>query len=88
MVFLLGVFGMVFSLGRSGTVMFLVGFVVVLIMMVIFFGIVLFHLLLRFVKILNFTNSWRWISLVGLDACFGMDGCLCSLVLIGVLRGR
>ena len=51
------------------------------------FGIALFHLLSRFVKILNFTNSWRWISRFGLDACFGMGGCLCSLVLIWVLFG-
>ena len=49
---------------RSRTVMCLVDFVVVMIMMVIFFGIALFHLLLRFEKILNFTNSWRWISLL------------------------
>ena len=39
---------------RSGIVMFLVGFVVVMIMVVIFFGIALFHLLLRFEKIVNF----------------------------------
>ena len=52
------------------------------------FGIALFHLLLKFVKILNFMNSWRWISPFGLGACFGMVGCLCSLVLIGVLLGR
>ena len=69
-----------FYWGRSGTVVFLVGFAVVMIMMVIFFGIALFHLLLRFVKILNFTNSWRWISLFGLGACSGMGGCLCYLV--------
>ena len=66
----------------------LVGFVVVLIMMDICFGIALFHLLSRFVKILNFMNSWRWISLVGPGACFGMDGYLSSLVLTGVLLGR
>ena len=68
--------------------MFHVGFVGLLIMMGIYSGNVPFLLLLRSVKILNFTNSWRWISLVGLDACFGMDGCPCSLVLIGVLLGR
>ena len=85
---LVGVFGMVLCWGRSRVAMCLVGFVVLMIMMAICFGIALFHLLSRFVKILNFTNSWRWISLVGLDACFEMDGCLCSLVLIGVLLGR
>ena len=52
-----------------------------------YFGSALFHLWLRFVKILNFTNSWRWISLFGLGACFGMGGCLCSLVPIWVLLG-
>ena len=87
-VFLLGVFGMVFCWGRSRIVMCLVGFVVAMIMMAICFGIALFHFLSRFEKILNFTNSWRWISHFGLGACFGMDGCLCSLVLIGVLLGR
>ena len=30
----------------------------------------------------------RWISLIGLGACFGMDGCLCSLELIVVLLRR
>ena len=79
---------MVFCRGRSRIVMFLMGSVVLLIMMVICFGIALFHSLLRFVKILNFTNSWRWISLVGQGAYPGMDGCLCSLVSIGVLLGR
>ena len=87
-VFLLEVFGMVFCWGRSRTVMCLVASAVLLIMMVICSGNVPFLLLLRFVKILNFTNSWIWISLIGLDACFGMGGCLCSLVLIWVLLGR
>ena len=58
-----------------------------MIMMDTCFGNALFHLWLRFVKILNFMNSWRWISLFGLGACFGMGGCLCSLVPIWVLLG-
>ena len=69
-----------FLLERSRTVMCLVGFVVVMILMGTYFGIALFHLWLRFVKILNFMNSWRWISLFGLGVCFGMGGCLCFLV--------
>ena len=72
---------------RLSTVMCRVGFVVGMIMMVICFGNALFHLWWRFVKILNFTNSWRWISRFGLDACFGMVGCLCFLVPIWVLLG-
>ena len=78
---------MVFYQGRLGIHMFLVDFVVVMIMMGTYFGSALFHLWLRFEKILNFTNSWRWISLFGLDACFGMCGCLYSLVPIWVLLG-
>ena len=47
-----------FLLSRvRGQAMFLVGSVGLLTMMVIFFGIVLFHLLLRFVKILSFMIS-------------------------------
>ena len=84
---LLGEFGMVFYWGRLGIVMSLVGFVVGMIMMGTYFGSALFHLWLRFVKILNSTNLWRWISLFGLGACFGMGGCLYSLVPIWVLLG-
>ena len=51
------VIGMVFSLVEFVVKGFLVGSVGLLAMMVIFFGIVLFHLLLRFVKILSFTIS-------------------------------
>ena len=58
-----------------------------MIMMGIYFGNALFHLWLRYVKILNFTTSWRWISHLGLGACFGMGGCLCLLVPIWVLLG-
>ena len=36
----------------------------------------LFHLQLRFVKILSFMISWRWICRLGLGACFDMVGCL------------
>ena len=71
---------MVFYWRRLGIVMFLVGFVAGMIMMGTYFGNALFHLWLRFVKILNFTNLWRWISLFGLGACFGMGGCLYSLL--------
>ena len=51
---------------------------VVLMVMVIFSGIVLFLPWLRSVNILKFMVLWRWISLFGLGAFFGMDGCLCS----------
>ena len=37
-----------------------------------------FHLWLRFVKILNFTNLWRWISLFGLGACLAWVAALLS----------
>ena len=37
---------------------------------------VLFHVKLRFVNTLSFMISWRWISRLGLVACFGMVGCL------------
>ena len=84
---LLGVYGMIFCWERLGILMFLVGFVVGMIMMGIYFGNALFHLWLRYVKILNFTTSWRWISPFGLVACFGMGGCLCFLVPIWVLLG-
>ena len=49
--------GMVFFLVVFGVKLFLVGSVVLLTVMVTFFGIVLFLLLLRFVKILNFMIS-------------------------------
>ena len=54
---MVGGFGMVFSLVVFAVKRFLVGSVGLLTMMVIFFGIVLFHLLLRFVKILSFIIS-------------------------------
>ena len=45
-----------------------------MIMMVIFFGIVLFHLELRSVNILSFMILWRWIRLHGLGVFLGMVG--------------
>ena len=57
---LLGVFGMGFFLGFAGVVT----------LMVIFSGIVLFHLLLRSVNILSFMILWSWIRLLGLGASF------------------
>ena len=65
----------------------LVGFAGVVTLMVIFFGIVLFHLLLRSVNILSFMILWRWIRLLGLGAFFGMVGYLFSLELMVVLLG-
>ena len=59
--------------------MFLVGSVVLLTMMVTFLGIVLFLLLLRLVKILNFMISCEWTRDTGQDACSGMAGFLCFL---------
>ena len=47
--------------------LFLVASAVLLTMMVTCFGIVLFLLSLRFVKILSFTNLWRWTRLIGPD---------------------
>ena len=35
----------------------------------------------------EFHNLTRWIRLIGLDACFGMVGCLCFLVLMVLVRG-
>ena len=58
------------------------GSVVVLMVMVVSFGSVLFHLWLRSVNILSFTVSWRWMSLIGLGVFCGMGGCLCSLALM------
>ena len=49
-------------------------FVGVVILMVIFFRIVLFHFLLRTVNILSFMIFLRWIRLFGLGAFFGMVG--------------
>ena len=63
----------------------LVGFVVLLIMMVICFGIALVHLLSRFVKILNFMNSWRWMDKSCWPRCLLWHGWL--PVLSGVFRG-
>ena len=56
-VFWLGVLGTAFCGVRLKVILFLVGSVVLLKMMVIFFGNVPFLFLLRFVKILNFTVS-------------------------------
>ena len=53
------VFGMVFSLVKFVVKLSLVGSVGLLTVMVIFFGIVLHHLLLRFVKILSFHDLMR-----------------------------
>ena len=39
---------------------------------------------LRFMKILSFMISWRWISLVGHGVCCGMGGCRCFLGLVVV----
>ena len=56
-------------------------------LMVIFFGIVLFHLLLRSVNILSFMTLLRWIRLLGLGASFGMVGYPFSLALMVILLG-
>ena len=80
---LLGVSGMGFFLVR----MCLVGFAGVVTLMVIFSGIVLFHLLLRSVNILSFTILLSWIRLLGLGASFGMVGYPFSLALMVVLLG-
>ena len=56
-------------------------------LMVIFSGIVLFHLLLRSVNILSFMILWSWIRLLGLGASFGMVGYPFSLELMVVLLG-
>ena len=56
-------------------------------MMVISFGIVLFHLKLRSVNILSFMIFWRWIRLLGLGAFFGMVGYSSFLVLMVVPLG-
>ena len=61
----LGVSGMVFFLEGFGSSLFHVGFVVHLMVMVIFFGNVPFLLLLRYVKILRFMISWEWIRVIG-----------------------
>ena len=74
---MLAVSGMVFCFRGFRDSVCLVGSVVLLMMMVIFFGIALFLLSLRFVKILSFMISLRWISRFGLGVCFGMVGCLC-----------
>ena len=76
-----------FFLERYVVRMCLVGFAGVVTLMVIFFGIVLFHLLLRSVNILSFMILWRWIRLLGLGAFFGMVGYLFSLELMVVLLG-
>ena len=81
------VFGVVCFLVGCGVRLFLVGSVVLLIMMVTFFGIALFLLSLRYVEILSFMISREWIRLVGLGACFGMVGFLCCLVLMVLLLG-
>ena len=52
--------------------------------MVIFSGIVFFHLSLRSVNILSFMILWRWIRLLGLGAFFGMVGYTFFLVLMAV----
>ena len=65
----------------------LVGSVVVVIMMVISFGIELFHLSLRSVNILSFMILWRWIRLLGLGVFFGMVGYPFFLVLMAVPFG-
>ena len=46
----------------------------------LFFGIVLFHLLLRSVNILSSMILWRWIRHLGLGAFFGMVGYTLFLV--------
>ena len=84
---LLGVSGMGFFLGRYVVRMCLVGFTGVVTLMVIFSGIVLFHLLLRSVNILSFMILLSWIRLLGLGASFGMVGYPFSLVLMVVLLG-
>ena len=56
-------------------------------LMVIFFGIVLFHLLLRSLNILSFMSLLRWIRLLGLGASFGMVGYPFSLALRVILLG-
>ena len=76
-----------FFLERSVVRRCLVGFAVVVILMVIFSGIVLFHLLLRSVNILSFTILWSWIRLLGLGASFGMVGYPFSLELMVVPLG-
>ena len=84
---LLGVFGMGFFLERSVVRRCLVGFAGVVTLMVIFSGIVLFHLLLRSVNILSFMILWSWIRLLDLGASFGMVGYPFSLELMVVLLG-
>ena len=66
---------------------FLVASAVLLIMMVIFFGIVLFHLSLRFVKILSFMIHERGQGSLAQVSCFGMVGFLCFLGLMVLLLG-
>ena len=63
-----------FLLGRFRVRMCLVGSVGVVIMTVIFFGTVLFHLWLRSVNILSSMILWKWIRLHGLGVFFGMVG--------------
>ena len=77
--FFLVEFGMASCLARLRKKMFLVGFVVLLIMMAIFFGTAPFLLLLNFVISLSFFLSWVRIALTGLVVFFGMVGFLVSL---------
>ena len=69
-----------FLLGRVGVSLCRAGSVVLLMVTGIFLGNAPFLLLLRFVKILNFTISSEWIRLIGRADCFGMAGFLCFLV--------
>ena len=68
-----------FLLAKLRKKKFLVGFVVLLIMMAIFFGTAPFLLLLSFVISLSFFLSWVRIALTGLVVFFGMVGFLVSL---------
>ena len=58
----------------------LAGSVGVMTVMAIFLVNALFHLWLRFVKIVGFMLSWSWTSRLGHGVCFGMVGCLFLLV--------
>ena len=55
--------------------------------MVIFLGIALILVLLRYVNTLSFMISWGWISRLGLGVSFGMVGYLFFLVPMGVNLG-
>ena len=86
-VFFLGVCGMVFCWGRSKIVMFLVDFVVVMIMMVLFWD-------CTFPPLVEIRENPEFHELMEMDkSCWHrcllwLVGCLCSLVLVGVLLGR